>query len=537
MLQRALPSGRVPHVCVIGAGLAGLRCAEVLTKNGIKVTIVEGRDRIGGRIHQSNVNGHLVDLGPNWIHGTDSNPILDIARAAKSQLHSLGERQNIFDHDGKLLDVDRATECSDFLWSTIMDAFQYSNENSESIPLGMSLLDFFKKRLKDRNLDDASTPDEYLEGSATGNGDQQLLWTAEMWGAFIGDPISRQSLKYFWLEECIDGENLFIASTYKAVLDFVANKALASADLQLSKKVIQIKALEAESQVSIFTEGGTDQVFDEVVVTAPLGWLKGNQSAFEPLMEESLARAINSVSYGRLEKVCLTFPEAFWAESVEPTTNGNTQSQEALNSEEPIAFSHWMHPTYASSTNPDYWNQEAVNLAALPPGSAHPTLLFFIFGPCSTYITTKLSKLPESAHHDFLTDFFKPYYSRLPHFDSNSTNCTPVASQATSWGTDEFAGYGSYCNFQVGITGADQHVETMRKGMPERHIWLAGEHTAPFVALGTTTGAYWSGEGVAQRIIEAYGGSRQDEETYGKVKDKRKAKLEEEATTTNDTAR
>jgi hypothetical protein len=41
--------------------------------------------------------------------------------------------------------------------------------------------------------------------------------------------------------------------------------------------------------------------------------------------------------------------------------------------------------------------------------------------------------------------------------------------------------------------------------MPERGVWLAGEHTAPFVALGTVTGAYWAGEGVAKRIVKLYG--------------------------------
>lgn len=45
----------------------------------------------------------------------------------------------------------------------------------------------------------------------------------------------------------------------------------------------------------------------------------------------------------------------------------------------------------------------------------------------------------------------------------------------------------------------------MRRGVPERGIWLAGEHTAPLVALGTVTGAWWSGEGVAKRIVWAYG--------------------------------
>jgi NADPH-dependent 2,4-dienoyl-CoA reductase/sulfur reductase-like enzyme len=41
------------HVCVIGAGLAGLRCAEVLIEKGVRVTILEARDRIGGRVSLS----------------------------------------------------------------------------------------------------------------------------------------------------------------------------------------------------------------------------------------------------------------------------------------------------------------------------------------------------------------------------------------------------------------------------------------------------------------------------------------------------
>ena len=37
-------------VCIVGAGISGLRCAEVLTQQGLKVTILEGRNRIGGRV-------------------------------------------------------------------------------------------------------------------------------------------------------------------------------------------------------------------------------------------------------------------------------------------------------------------------------------------------------------------------------------------------------------------------------------------------------------------------------------------------------
>lgn len=41
---------KTPHVGIIGAGIAGLRCADILIQNGVRVTIIEARDRIGGRV-------------------------------------------------------------------------------------------------------------------------------------------------------------------------------------------------------------------------------------------------------------------------------------------------------------------------------------------------------------------------------------------------------------------------------------------------------------------------------------------------------
>ena len=53
MIRRLLPAGKLPHVCIVGAGMAGLRCADVLTKKGVKVTLLEARNRIGGRVGSS----------------------------------------------------------------------------------------------------------------------------------------------------------------------------------------------------------------------------------------------------------------------------------------------------------------------------------------------------------------------------------------------------------------------------------------------------------------------------------------------------
>lgn len=56
-----------------------------------------------------------------------------------------------------------------------------------------------------------------------------------------------------------------------------------------------------------------------------------------------------------------------------------------------------------------------------------------------------------------------------------------------------------------GESRLDDDIRALRKGMRERGIWVAGDHTAPFVALGTLTGAYWSGELVGMRILKEYG--------------------------------
>lgn len=53
----------VPDVVVVGAGLAGLRCARRLGAAGLEVVLVERSDRVGGRVRTDVVDGHLVDHG------------------------------------------------------------------------------------------------------------------------------------------------------------------------------------------------------------------------------------------------------------------------------------------------------------------------------------------------------------------------------------------------------------------------------------------------------------------------------------------
>jgi protoporphyrinogen/coproporphyrinogen III oxidase len=51
------------HVAVIGAGIAGLAAARVLARSGVRVTVLEGSPRIGGKLKVSEVGGVAVDEG------------------------------------------------------------------------------------------------------------------------------------------------------------------------------------------------------------------------------------------------------------------------------------------------------------------------------------------------------------------------------------------------------------------------------------------------------------------------------------------
>ncbi|ETI20288.1 hypothetical protein G647_08322 [Cladophialophora carrionii CBS 160.54] len=526
-------ANKAPHVAVVGAGFAGLRCADLLARSGVKVTLFEARDRIGGRVHQIESAGHLVDMGPNWIHGTKGNPIMRLAEQTGTLIMAPEEeRQALFDTEGTRRPDSEAVDLSAKIWDLVVDAFKYSDENSARIDPAVSLFEYFRAKIDD-------DCDEGLDRRKR----DDLLREAQMWGPFVGDAIETQSLKFFFLEECIEGENVFVASTYRDILREAGRSATGHSDNVELRLETEIVHFNLDSGVVANDEGngnnngnghGDDNVdddvdrnnnnnshhhtvtlttshhqkhtFDEVIITCPLGWLKRNhEKAFTPSLPDRLTSAISNINYGRLEKLYVTFPRAFWL-----TSNDDHDDHDDDMSSYPV-FTHFHDPSYIPHPQDEAWNQSVVSLAHLPSPAAHPTLLFYIYGACGTRLVNATADLPVGGdeYNRTLDAFARPFYSRLPNYAPSDPSCccTPTAFLMTKWQADRFAGNGSYCNFQVGLQRGDEDIECMRDagGLTGRGLWLAGEHTAPFIALGTTTGAWWSGEAVARRVCRKYG--------------------------------
>lgn len=129
--------------------------------------------------------------GANWIHCTRTNPMIELAEQTKTHLEDWDGGQATWAPNGKLLDDQIANKISEFVWDSINEAFEYSEKHGDSIPAERSLLDYFNDKVEQSSFNAAEKA--------------LCLESCKLWGTYMGEPVWRQSLKFFRLEQCIDG--------------------------------------------------------------------------------------------------------------------------------------------------------------------------------------------------------------------------------------------------------------------------------------------------------------------------------------------
>lgn len=277
------------RVIVVGAGMAGIAAARRLAEGGVPTTVLEARDRIGGRIWTHRGLGTALDLGASWIHGVIGNPITRLARDLGVATRPTDyDDVAIYDADGSEVGMLRQLELdAEFAMLT-----SEVESLSESLPSDVSIGSAVRRVLAGERLSasDRRALDYLL---------QQLVVTS-------GADLDRLSLWYADEGEGFDGGDRLFPDGYDQIVSGLAR----GLDVRTGHVVENVA--HGPRGVRVVTRRGAFEA-EAAIVTLPLGVLRSGSVAFEPGLPAVQRDAARRLGFGVLNKVALRFPRCFWA--------------------------------------------------------------------------------------------------------------------------------------------------------------------------------------------------------------------------------
>ena len=269
------------RILVIGAGLAGLAATRELSRHGYDVTILEARDRIGGRIWTSSQWPDLpVDLGASWIHGVDGNPLSALADEINAtRLETSYERSVVYHSNGQPLSAADEKRL-DALKQKVEQLLQQAQQQDEDSSVCAALAALRSGQL---NATLTGQDTDWLNFILSGTLEQEFAGSADQLSAFWHD-----SGKVF------AGEDVLFAKGYQLISNYLA----AGLQIKLAEVVQAINW--SAAGVQVITSKQRWQA-DQVLVTVPLGVLKNNQLQFNPPLPPAKKNRHPQPGHGRAE--------------------------------------------------------------------------------------------------------------------------------------------------------------------------------------------------------------------------------------------
>src|SRR6185503_16989975 len=286
------------RVLVIGAGMAGLVAARLLHDSGFVVTVLEARDRIGGRTWTDDRVGAPVDLGGSWVHGVVGNPLALWCDKLGVRLISSEADRLIIDERASARTRTTQRRKAFMGVAAFNTAIAFASWKSKFLtnvrgPRSVSVKDAVEPLLRASWLPevDRLVIATFIEGSEGVNGSVWDQLSAEEW----------------FPTEGLDG-NAQPKGGFKTLIDDVAR----GLDIRLGAPATAL-AWNAEGVVATLASGERLSA-DRAVVTLPVGLLRDGRFRLDPLPPPSQQAAIGRLGYGAgvLAKIYLRFPHQFW---------------------------------------------------------------------------------------------------------------------------------------------------------------------------------------------------------------------------------
>ncbi len=276
-------------ILIIGAGIAGLAAGQALQAKGYRVRLLEARSRIGGRIHSESG----FDYGAHWIHGTEGNPLTNLARNMGLPLYFVGGDSS---YTGSWERMFFAAETDKD--ASIIAADQMADELDQIRAQADATLSM--QAAFDRAAAKLDLTDHALEGAIW----HQRLIVREDCGA-DADQLSAR----YWdegYEVYGYGDSLFLDG-------FASLTNALGRGLSIERDCVVDAVHHWQGGVDVDTSKGRFQA-KNVIVTVPLGVLKSGAIRFDPPLPHDKQLVIDRLGFGTLAKLALRFDAPFWPE-------------------------------------------------------------------------------------------------------------------------------------------------------------------------------------------------------------------------------